>query len=136
WRGSTNVASVEIGWPAPERFSVLGLETVGYSDEVVLPLRATVSEPGAPVAVRARVPYLTCSAICVPYEAELALDLPAGRETSAREAQLIGRFADQVPTKGPDPSLSVATAEVDGPPGSQRLRIVAHAAGGFTGPDM
>ncbi|MEP1030151.1 MAG: protein-disulfide reductase DsbD domain-containing protein, partial [Alphaproteobacteria bacterium] len=34
WDGSDNLASAKILWPAPERFSVLGLETLGYKKEV------------------------------------------------------------------------------------------------------
>ena len=136
WAGSKNLAGMDIEWPLPERFSVLGLETLGYKKEVVLPLTATLFEPGKQVQVRARVPYLTCAEICVPYEANLVLDLPAGAETETPEAGLIDRFANLVPKKGADKSLSVATAEVDGKPGAQMLRIVAHAADSFKNPDL
>ena len=45
WAGSENLASAEMAWPAPKRFSVLGLETLGYSDEVVFPISATLLDP-------------------------------------------------------------------------------------------
>src|SRR5215469_95011 len=76
WVGSTNLASAEILWPAPERFSVLGLETVGYTGAVVLPITARLGNAGAPLHLQAHLEYLTCSEICVPYETNLALDLP------------------------------------------------------------
>src|SRR3989338_385673 len=38
WSKSRNLKTATLKWPAPERFSVLGLETLGYHDEVVLPL--------------------------------------------------------------------------------------------------
>jgi suppressor for copper-sensitivity B len=136
WKGSANLASVAVAWPAPHRFDVLGLQTLGYEEEVVLPLEAAPLEPGRAVAVRATVPYLTCADICVPYEARLSLDLPAGPETSSLEAALIERFAARVPEKGPVAALSVAVAEVDGAPGAQTLRVVAHEPGGFRQPDL
>ena len=136
WKGSENLASVAVEWPVPHRFDVLGLQTLGYKDEVVLPLEATLSEPGKAVAVRATVPYLTCADICIPYEAKLKLDLPAGPETSSLQAALVERFAARVPEKGPGSSLSVAVAEVDGKPGAQTLRMVAHAGARFTRPDL
>ncbi|HJT07423.1 MAG TPA: protein-disulfide reductase DsbD domain-containing protein, partial [Stellaceae bacterium] len=40
WSGSTNLAATAMAWPAPERFSVLGLDTIGYTDAVVLPITA------------------------------------------------------------------------------------------------
>src|SRR5579863_2583529 len=36
--GSDNLAGATIEWPMPRRFSVLGLETMGYEDAVVLPI--------------------------------------------------------------------------------------------------
>ena len=38
WTGSRNLRSALLSWPVPLRFSVLGLETLGYKDEVVLPV--------------------------------------------------------------------------------------------------
>src|SRR5665213_1149632 len=78
WRGSQNLRTATMGWPAPKRFSVLGLETVGYEGHVVLPIAATPAQAGRPLNLVAALRYLTCSEICVPYETRLALDLPAG----------------------------------------------------------
>ena len=38
WHDAENVAAAEIAWPAPERFTIFEMETLGYKDEVVLPL--------------------------------------------------------------------------------------------------
>lgn len=136
WAGSKNVASVQVSWPTPVRFSVTGLETLGYKNEVVLPLDMEPFEPGKPVSVRAQVPYLTCEEICVPYDARLTLDLPAGPDSNSPETALIERFSALVPVKGGSETLSAALAEVDGVPGKQQLRIVANAAQPFTKPDL
>lgn len=136
WAGSKNVAAVHVDWPTPVRFSVTGLETLGYKNGVVLPLTVEPFEPGKAVSIRAQVPYLTCEEICIPYDASLTLDLPAGPESNSPETALIDRFAAQVPVKGASASLSVAVAEVDGVPGKQTLRIVASSAQPFTKPDL
>ena len=136
WAGSKNVASVHVDWPAPVRFSVTGLETLGYKNEVVLPLTLEPFEAGKAVSIRAQVPYLTCEEICVPYDARLTLDLPVGPESNSLETALIERFAALVPKKGGSSNLSVALAEVDGPPGKQQIRIVANAAQPFSSPDL
>src|SRR5262245_39202667 len=73
WSGSDNFAGADISWPAPERFSVLGLETLGYHDEVVLPLTVRAQRAGEAVRLQAKVRYLTCDDICIPYDADLAL---------------------------------------------------------------
>src|SRR5690348_13443355 len=46
WAGSTNLAATTMAWPAPQRFSVLGLDTIGYTDGVVLPLTARLQQRG------------------------------------------------------------------------------------------
>ena len=93
WSGSENLKAMGMQWPAPVRFSVLGLETLGYKDEVLYPLTATLDAPGAPLKVKAKVDYLACDEVCIPYTAELALDLPAGDATPSADAHVINRFA-------------------------------------------
>ena len=125
WAGSRNIESVAVDWPRPIRFDVLGLTTLGYKDEVVFPLSVKLFEAGKPVSVKATVPYLTCNDICVPYQAELALDLPTGGETNTVEGALIERFAALVPRKGGSHALAVTDARVEGPAGKQVLRVTA-----------
>ena len=84
WSGSENLAGATLSWPAPERFSILGFESLGYTGEVVLPITATLARAGEPLIVRATVEYLTCREICIPYEAKLALHLPAGAAEPSR----------------------------------------------------
>ena len=136
WDGSTNVKSVDVDWPLPQRFSVLGLETIGYKKEVVLPLSVETERPGSAIKVRATVPYLTCDDICVPYEAKLALDLPAGPGANATEAALIARYAGKVPSKGPSGGTSLVLAEIDRSREKPALRFVARSSDGFDDPDL
>ena len=110
WAGSTNLARVDMAWPAPERFSVLGLETVGYSGAVVLPLTATLQRPGAQVHLQAHLGYLTCREICVPYEANLTLDLPATADSGIGYAQLIAQYRALVPGDGKAAGLALESA--------------------------
>jgi suppressor for copper-sensitivity B len=135
WSGSANVAEAKIAWPAPKRFSVLGFETVGYADEVVLPIAVTPLEPGKPVRLGGAVNYLTCDDICVPYEATVALDLPAGPPTSAVEAGLIDRFQARVPPTESD-ALQIAAVEAESIGGATSLRIEVRAAAPLDRPDV
>ncbi|HLI19989.1 MAG TPA: protein-disulfide reductase DsbD domain-containing protein [Stellaceae bacterium] len=109
WHGSENLRAATIAWPAPERFSVEGLETVGYSGGVVLPIAATLGRAGAPLKLRAHLSYLTCAEICVPHDADLALDLPA---QGAGYAALIQQYQDEVPGDGTAAGLKLVAASV------------------------
>ena len=97
WTDSRNLASVDTAWPAPGRFMIFGLESLGYKDEVVLPLTIRPETPGQPLQLRAEVNYLTCKELCVPGDGVLTLDIPAGPATATPEAALIDRYRAQVP---------------------------------------
>jgi len=97
WGGSYNVKGAEIEWPLPERFSILGFETLGYTDEVVLPLNLTLDQSGDALALNAQISYLACAEICVPYDTTIQFSLPAGTATPSAEAHLLNTFQTQVP---------------------------------------
>nr|WP_295828636.1 protein-disulfide reductase DsbD domain-containing protein [uncultured Azospirillum sp.] len=108
WTGSTNVASVEVHWPAPHRFSTLGIETLGYRGEVVLPLEVKPERPGDPISLRGKIDLLVCSDICVPAAHQVRLELPAGAAGPDADAgNLIARFTAQVPGDGSASGLAV-----------------------------
>ena len=136
WTGSTNLAAATIAWPAPERFSVLGLETVGYSGAVVLPITARLATPGAPLRLRAHLSYLTCSEICVPHDADLALDLPAPalEKGGTGYASLIDQYQQQVPGEGAAAGLKLTAATIR--PGTQpALDLTVVSANPLAAPD-
>ncbi|MEQ8665735.1 MAG: protein-disulfide reductase DsbD family protein [Rhodospirillales bacterium] len=137
WDNSENVASVDIGWPAPTRFSVLGLETLGYENGVVLPLRVVPSAAGEAVRLAASVDYLTCSDICVPESASLSLELPAGGGAITRQAHLIDRFRALVPGDGAAHGLRIEVPSFSSE-GTPTLMVDAASTSGmaFHQPDI
>ncbi|HXU58283.1 MAG TPA: protein-disulfide reductase DsbD domain-containing protein, partial [Verrucomicrobiae bacterium] len=52
WTGSTNLAGADMAWPVPRRFTLFGLDTFGYEDEVVFPIAARPADPAKPLALR------------------------------------------------------------------------------------
>ena len=136
WSESRNLKAATLVWPAPIRFSVLGLQTLGYKEQVVLPLAIVPEAAGRTVSLRVLVRYLTCNEICVPYEAALALDLPPGPVGTSAEAALIRRYAAQVPTQGATRGLAVSDVRIDGSPGAETLRVHAISRVPFVEPDL
>ena len=136
WSASQNLAEAQISWPVPERFSLFGLETFGYHDEVVLPIEARVARAGEAVSLHAAIGYLICEEICIPYKGELTLDLPAGAATRGAEALLIEQFAALVPGDGADVGLSLESAALTGTVEAPRLEVVARSTGAFESPDI
>ena len=136
WTGSQNLASGEIAWPVPHRFSLFGLETFGYGDRVVLPVDAVPADPGQPLFLTASVDYLICEEICIPYQANLSLDLPAGPETRAPEAFFIESFNRQVPGRGAERGLSLESAALTGSLETPVLQVTARSETPFDTPDL
>lgn len=98
WTGSENVAGAEIVWPTPERFTILGYDSIGYKDGALLPLNVALEDPSKPAKLRLAVDYLTCADICIPQLAELSLDLPAGPPKPTEHAFAIDKARGQAPS--------------------------------------
>ncbi|MCV2889399.1 protein-disulfide reductase DsbD domain-containing protein [Ruegeria aquimaris] len=66
WRGSRNVGELTITWPAPHVFEQSGLRSIGYKDQVVLPIEITPRKAGQPVRLKGEMEFGVCKDICVP----------------------------------------------------------------------
>ena len=97
WDQSTNLDQPVLSWPAPHRMVDAGLQTIGYTGSVVLPITIPVQHPGQPVHVRAYVDYLACEKICVPLDAVLTLDIPAGAAEPSIHAHRLAQALAQIP---------------------------------------
>lgn len=64
--GSENVAHVGITWPAPEVFDQNGMTSIGYAQEVVLPLHITPQDADAPLHLSGNVELGICKDVCIP----------------------------------------------------------------------
>src|SRR5580692_1551114 len=83
---SENIEAVTVLWPAPMKFDDgAGGHSLGYHDQIVLPLRIVAKNTDKPVTLRAAVNYAVCDKLCIPVEAdvELAFTSVASTEDSA-----------------------------------------------------
>ncbi len=88
---SDNIEAVTVLWPAPTKFDDgAGGTSLGYHDQIVLPLRIVPKSADKPVTLRAEVNYAVCEKLCIPVEAniELAFNSVASTEDSALFAAL------------------------------------------------
>ena len=135
WGSSENVKDLIIGWPAPKRFSVLGLETLGYLDEVLLPVELKLKSPGA-TNVRAQLEYLICEKICIPYVNNLELSLPAGRAVLSDYSNLITQYMARIPKRDGRHGLSIESARLTKSGDENEIIFVAQTINVFTQPDI
>jgi DsbC/DsbD-like thiol-disulfide interchange protein len=88
---SENVEAVTVLWPAPTKFDDgAGGHSLGYHDQIVLPLRIVAKSTDKPVTLRAEINYAVCEKLCIPVEAstELPFTSVASTEDSALFAAL------------------------------------------------
>ncbi|WP_218048890.1 protein-disulfide reductase DsbD family protein [Curvivirga aplysinae] len=97
WMAAENLKDTEILWPLPTRFSILGLESLGYKDHVILPFNVTPQTIGQELRLKGDINYLTCEEICIPYSASLDLTIPMGKADPTDHAFTINQYLSEVP---------------------------------------
>src|ERR1700678_3430801 len=71
---SENVEAVTVLWPAPTKFDDgAGGHSLGYHNQIVLPLRIVAKNSDKPVTLRADINYAVCEKICIPVDANAEL---------------------------------------------------------------
>jgi DsbC/DsbD-like thiol-disulfide interchange protein len=88
---SDNVEAVTIMWPAPLKFDDgAGGHSIGYHNQIVLPLRIVAKAADKPVTLRAEINYAVCEKLCIPVEAsaELGFNSVASTEDANLRAAL------------------------------------------------
>jgi len=116
WSKSENLASAEVLYPAPKRFSDRIGDTVGYQDMVVFPVRLKAKDPAKPVGLRLALDYGVCKEICIPVEAALRLDIAADAPPIPPQlAAALDRVPQPASPKKPsDPALKRVVFELTG----------------------
>jgi len=124
WTGSKNLKSAEVLFPAPHRFVDGGGTAIGYSRDVVFPVKITPERPGEPVELKLVFDYGICMDLCIPNEVNLSLTLPSDATEDAKEASLLRETLARVPkseTPNALPRVAGIEAKLDG--AAPRLRV-------------
>jgi len=133
---SENADISPLSWPVPLRFSVLGLETLGYEDSVILPFTIKAIDTSQDAKISAHVRYLTCKDICIPYDAEMTMTIPAGNGAPTAFTHTIGQFDSRVPRTASAARLNISEAWTEF--SEKGLYVVANATSEIPmkGPDL
>lgn len=75
WSGSQNLARVAFHWPTPQVFEQNGMRSVGFKDELVLPIELMPTRPGAPITMRADLEIGVCEDVCIQVGVRIAADI-------------------------------------------------------------
>jgi DsbC/DsbD-like thiol-disulfide interchange protein len=121
--GSENLKTADVAWPAPHRFSDDDGNSIGYKDDVLLPLRIVPQDARRPVALRLRLDYAVCEKLCVPAEAKAELRLNGN---SSPFAMLLAAARARVPKPaalGSDGTLAIRAVHRENAASGARVMV-------------
>ncbi|MGX9351314.1 protein-disulfide reductase DsbD domain-containing protein [Shimia sp. W99] len=119
WGGSRNLRGLDITWPTPHVFQQNGMRSIGYKQELVLPVRITPKSADKPIRLKAHLDIGVCRDICVPQQITVKAELPPGGK---RDARIAAALADR-PLSGSEAGLRTVTCRLS--PTRDGLKLTA-----------
>lgn len=120
WRGSSNVGNVAITWPTPEVLSQNGLQSIGYTEELILPVRITPKNENKQIRLKAVMEIGVCRDICVPQRLRVKAKLPMDK--GERDPRIAAAIASR-PLSESEAGVKKATCRIT--PTSDGLSVLA-----------
>jgi DsbC/DsbD-like thiol-disulfide interchange protein len=116
WSGSKNLKEAKVLYPAPYRFADASSTAVGYSSEVVFPVKLIAERPGEPIELKLGFDFGLCKSLCIPNAVKLSLKLEPGATLGEADAKLLNAALDLVPqpvVAGALPAIGKVEAKFD-----------------------
>ena len=76
WEKSKNIKNISQIWPTPNIYNEYGLQTIGYKDELLLPLQIQPIDKKQPIHLSITIDIGICSDVCVPIQTSVEERLP------------------------------------------------------------
>lgn len=95
WSQSSNLKAVRVHWPRPEVFDQDGMRTIGYADDVILPIEFFAKDKGAAVEVSGQISMGVCKDICLPVTLDMTGKLGASSGSTEDTAALKRALSDR-----------------------------------------
>ena len=135
WDGSENLEKVTWHWPVPERFDLLGINTLGYQKDTVFPLMLKVRDLDHPVNLNGQLRLSTCTTICVLTDYDLRLSfIPTQLKPDGEASYLVDKAISRVPSLMPEAGLK--TDAVYWNKDSNEVVVTATSNNGWDRPDV
>ena len=76
WEKSKNIKNISLIWPKPNIYNEYGLQTIGYKDELLLPIQIQPIDKKQPIHLSITIDFGICSDVCVPIQTSVEEKLP------------------------------------------------------------
>ena len=135
WDSSENLESALWLWPVPERFELLGIDTLGYKGDTVFPITLIVADMSQPVQLRGQLRLSTCTTICVLTDYDINLEFtPSELSPDSDASFLVDKAMSLVPSLMPDTGLTASVAYWN--QSAQQLIVNASSVQGWESADV
>ncbi len=91
------VKAGQVQWPYPEKITAADIVSYGYSGDQYFLVPLTVDKtvkPGTVLHIKAHVGWLECADVCIPGEADVALELPVKNQPVQADEKYVQLFSD------------------------------------------
>ncbi len=108
WTGSGNINGAQFHWPVPEVFELNGMQSIGYSGQVVIPIELTPDDPAGDMHLSGSVDLGVCDEICMPMTLNFDAILPPD---GSRDAAITAALVDR-PLTAEEAGVTAATCTI------------------------
>ncbi|WP_374764388.1 protein-disulfide reductase DsbD domain-containing protein [Yunchengibacter salinarum] len=132
-RVRVNGTPVDLRYPVPRKFTLFGITTYGYGDQVVMPFRLPEGVSGDSLTIEAE--FMACKDVCLPFKQQYTLNRDQLGSGDPVADVTLNAWADRLPDVqgGAGAGLAIDGARVVGPKGHQRLIVDASAGQSLDG---
>ncbi len=136
WKSSKNVKDIKVLWPAPKRSIDYGeIESIGYKDEVVLPLFVTPVDETQPINLDIKVSYAVCHDICILADAAFKLEIQPSHEDINTDV-IIDKFIAKVPVVAGSNGINIESTEYREEDGKEKIVIKVSSENELINPEL
>ncbi|GBK97303.1 cytochrome C biogenesis protein [Vibrio harveyi] len=133
WEKSQNLTKVDWQWPYPQKYELLGIETLGYKGDTVFPMTLHVEDMNKPVTIDATLTLSSCTTICVLTDYHIQLSfLPSDLQVDEGVMFTYAQAVSSVPQ--PSPFVEVTQANWDA--SQSKLQIKLTNSQGWQKPEV
>ncbi|CAE6899177.1 to be involved in C-type cytochrome biogenesis [Vibrio sp. B1FIG11] len=133
WEKSQNLTKVDWQWPYPQKYELLGIETLGYKGDTVFPMTLHVEEMNKPVTIDATLTLSSCTTICVLTDYHIQLSfLPSDLQVDEGVMFTYAQAVSSVPQASPFVEVTEANWDAN----QSKLQIKLTNSQGWQKPEV
>ncbi len=96
---NSDILEHEILFPFPKKFTDYDIETIGYENEIIFPIKLKLNENKTKITSKINLQYLVCKDICIPISIEKNLNHSLSKSSEDIKKSVFYNYLKKVPSK-------------------------------------